>query len=132
MPPIPQDPVISEISQQFIRLQESSIIQDPMDVQSFLYPAEEAVFDDPEDLDEHIIALFEPASDDSDTGEVEFIPKVPTSEALEAIKKLRIYVGRQEEANLTLLWELNRQERVISGRKIESSKQQDIRGFFGS
>ena len=75
----------------------------------------EAVFDDPEDLDEHIIVLFEPASGDSDTGEVELIPKVSISEALEVMKKLRIYEEQQGEANLALLRELNRQEREISG-----------------
>ena len=101
-----------------------------MDIQSFLNPAEEAVFDDPEDLDEHIVALFEPASDDSDTGEVEVIPKIPISEALEALKKLRIYQEQQEDGNIGLIRELNREERAILGRKAELSKQQDIRGFF--
>jgi len=129
-PLIPQNSAVSEISQQFERLREVPTIRDLMDIQSFLNPAEEAVFDDPEDLDEHIVALFEPASDDSDTGEVEVIPKIPISEALEALKKLRIYQEQQEDGNIGLIRELNREERAILGRKAELSKQQDIRGFF--
>ena len=131
-PLIPQHLVVSEISQQFERLREVPAMQDLMDIQDFLNPAEEAVFDDPEDLDEHIIALFEPASDDSDTGEVEVIPKIPISEALEALKKLRIYQEQQEDGNIGLIRELNREERAILVRKAEVSKQQDIRGFFSS
>src|SRR5215469_621506 len=131
-PLIPQHLVVSEISQQFERLREVPAMQDLMDIQDFLNPAEEAVFDDPKDLDEHIIALFEPASDDSDTGEVEVIPKIPISEALEALKKLRIYQEQQEDGNIGLIRELNREERAILVRKAEVSKQQDIRGFFSS
>jgi len=102
-----------------------------MDVQSFINPVDEAVFDDATTLDEHIIGLFEPASEDSDD-EVEFIPKIPISEALEALKKLRLYEEQQEDANRTVIWHSSQQERVILGRKVESSRQQDIRGFFGS
>ena len=52
------------------------------------------------------------------------------SEALNALERLKLYEGQQEEGNKTLITALIKAERVIQGRRVTQVKQMTITSFF--
>jgi hypothetical protein len=131
VPPISQNPIINEITASFQRLYVISATSDLMDIQFFLNPSDETIKDDLEHFDEQIIAQFKPELEESDE-EDEILPSIPNSKALEALYKLRLYEEQQEDGDTARIRDFNRYEQVILGRKVELSKQVDIRTYFGA
>jgi hypothetical protein len=64
--------------------------------------------------------------------EDKILPSIPNSKALEALYKLRLYEEQQEDGDIARIWDFNRYEQVILGRKVELSKQVDIQTYFGA
>jgi hypothetical protein len=101
-----------------------------MDIDTFLNPAEEAVQDTPDDIDSQVLAQYGPELDDDSEGELEILPQIPLEEALEALRTLRLYEEQQAEGVPTLIYELDKHERVLWGRKLSLQTQRDIRSYF--
>ena len=93
----------------------------PMDINNFIDPIEEAVMDGPADIIEHIAAQFGPEqdaeSDEEDIGQ----PKIKISEALAALRLLRLYEKQQNDEDSTLLHLLNKHEQQIQDRRMKES-----------
>jgi hypothetical protein len=127
----PVDPaVLDDIQKAFSLLKVSTPIQDLMDIDTFLNPAEEAVQDTPDDIDSQVLAQYGPELDDDSEGELEILPQIPLEEALEALRTLRLYEEQQAEGVPTLIYELDKHERVLWGRKLSLQTQRDIRSYF--
>jgi len=76
-----------------------------------------------------IIALYNAPDDEESDNEVE--PQViKLNEALDALERLKLYEGQQEEGNETLITALIKAERVIRGRRVARVKQTTITSFF--
>ena len=69
------------------------------------------------------------APDKESDNEVE--PQViKLDEALDALERLKLYKGQQEEGNKTPITALIKAERVIQGRRVARVKQTTITSFF--
>lgn len=124
--------VMAEIQNALTLLRVSTPIQDQMDIKTFLNPAEETVQDTSSDIDSQILAQYGPELDhDSDSeSELEVLPQVPLDEAVDALKKLRLYEEQQQEGITSFIHELGKHERVLQSRKFSLQAQRDIRDFF--
>jgi hypothetical protein len=101
-----------------------------MDIDTFLNPAEEAVQDTPDDIDSQVLAQYGPELDDDSKGELEILPQIPLEEALEALRTLHLYEEQQAEGVPTLIYKLDKHERVLWGRKLSLQTQRDIQSYF--
>ena len=82
-----------------------------------------------EAIEASIIALYNAPDDEESDDEVE--PQViKLDEALDALERLKLYEGQQEEGNETLITALIKAERVIRGRRVARVKQTTITSFF--
>lgn len=128
----PEDLSIIQISNDFQRLCTISAIQNPMDIENFLNPAEEVVEDCPKDLEQHIIEQLEPEEpeDEEETIYMEEDPQITVTEALDMVKRLRLYEEQQDKGDTELIQQLNHYERRLGARRLEKQQQQDIRAFF--
>jgi len=76
-----------------------------------------------------IIALYNAPYDKESDNKVE--PQViKLDEALDALERLKLYEGQQEEGDETLITALIKAERVIRGRRVARVKQTTITSFF--
>lgn len=127
----PVDPaVLDDIQNAFSLLKLSTPIQDLMDIDTFLNPAEEAVQDTPEDIESQILAQYGPELDDDSEEELEILPQISLDQALEALRTLRLYEEQQAEGVPSLIYELDKHERILWGRKLSLQTQRDIRSYF--
>ncbi|KAL1961806.1 hypothetical protein VTN77DRAFT_1018 [Rasamsonia byssochlamydoides] len=124
------DPITNEVQHDFVQLRQVSSIQELMDLNSFLNPADEDIRDDREAIDERIIAQLEPTPEEDSDEEVEFHEKIPLSEAIEALRKLRLYEEQQDEGYQPILREFDQFERILLARRVNNAVQKDIRGYF--
>lgn len=108
---------IQEISSKLEQLRLKSRINDLMDIDQFLNPIDEVVEDSIEQLDDQILAQFGPEIEAESDEEIEVLPRITISEALEALKRLRLYEEQQEEGDSELIKALDRHEKLITGRK---------------
>ena len=86
-----------------------------MDINTFLNPVEEAIQDTPDDINSQILAQYGPELDDDSEGELKVLPQISLDEALEALRKLRLYKEQQEEGVSTLICELDKHECILLG-----------------
>ncbi|KAF4227133.1 hypothetical protein CNMCM8980_007764 [Aspergillus fumigatiaffinis] len=127
----PVDPaVLDDIQNAFSLLKLSTPIQDLMDIDTFLNPAEEAIQDTPEDIESQILAQYGPELDDDSEEELEILPQISLNQALEALRTLRLYEEQQAEGIPSLIYELDKHERILWGRKLSLQTQRDIRSYF--
>ena len=76
-----------------------------------------------------IIALYDAPDDEESDKEVK--PQViKLNKALDALERLKLYKGQQEDSNKTLITALIKAERVIRGRRAARVKQTTITSFF--
>ena len=82
-----------------------------------------------EAIEASIVALYDAPDDEESDEEVE--PQViKLDEALDALERLKLYEGQQEDGNETLITALIKAERVIRGRRAARVRQTTITSFF--
>ena len=98
-----------------------------MDIDQLLQPKEEDVVDTTEDIERAIIdELSPPQEQESDTKGVETLPRVTPSEAIQLLRRLRLYEEQSDDCNNSFIQQLERQERAIQGRRFEGLKQRRL------
>jgi hypothetical protein len=120
--------LINEISSDMLIMQ--NWVPNPMDIDNFLNPVDELVQDSVEAIDDVVLSEFLREVDEDEI--VVEHPRVSHSEAIEALKTLRLYEEQQEQGETQLIGALHKHERLIEARKIGGQKQSDIRSFFGA
>lgn len=120
-----------EIEQGLQQLQLSNSIQEAMDIKQFLNPAEEQVTDDLMAIDDIVLSHHTaPTQEEESDDEIEALPIVTASEAVDCLRKLRLYEEQQYDANQGLIQQLRCSERDILRRKARNQQQSDIRHYF--
>lgn len=104
-----------------------SNIKEPMKFEEFLSPAEEEVTDNIKNLDSITPGLFGAESND---GAYDALPKVPVTEALEALRRLRLFEEQQADGNQPLLMELLRHERLLIEKRMQDQYPTDLSSVF--
>ncbi|EER25802.1 hypothetical protein CPC735_042460 [Coccidioides posadasii C735 delta SOWgp] len=131
-----EDLSIIQISNDFQWLRMISGIQNLMKIENFLNPAQEVVEDSSEDLERHIIEQLELEElEDEEEKEKETINleadlQISTTEALDMVKRLRLYEEWQDKGDTELIQQLNHYERRLGARRLENQQHQDIRAYF--
>jgi hypothetical protein len=101
-----------------------------MNINTFLNLAEEAVQDTPNDINVQVLAQYGPELNDNSEEELEILLQIPLDEALEALRTLHLYEEQQAEGIPSLIYELDKHERILWGRKLSLQTQRDIRSYF--
>ncbi|OJD15333.1 hypothetical protein AJ78_04417 [Emergomyces pasteurianus Ep9510] len=103
-----------------------------MNIKNFLNSVKKVVNDSLEDLEQHIIEQLKLKEEKKEkkTLYIEFDMQIITTEALDMIKKLRLYKEQQDKEDTELIQRLNHYERRLEARRLEKQQQQDIRAFF--
>ena len=122
--------VLDDIQNAFSLLKLSTPIQDLIDIDTFLNPAEEAIQDTHEDIKSQILAQYGPELDDDSEEELEILPQISLDQALEALRTLCLYEEQQAEGIPSLIYELDKHECILWGRKLSLQTQRDIRSYF--
>ncbi|OJD10707.1 hypothetical protein AJ78_08358, partial [Emergomyces pasteurianus Ep9510] len=114
------------------RLCTISAIQNLMDIKNFLNSVKKVVNDSLEDLKQHIIEQLEPEKEKKEkkTLHMKFDIQITNTEALDMIKKLRLYEEQQNKEDTELIQQLNHYERRLEDQRLKNRQQQDIRAFF--
>ena len=76
-----------------------------------------------------IIALYNTLDNEESNNKVE-LQVIKLNKALDALERLKLYKGQQEEGNKTLITAFIKAERVIRGRRVARVKQTTITSFF--
>nr|KMM72253.1 centromere binding protein Cbh2 [Coccidioides posadasii RMSCC 3488] len=128
----PEDLSMIQISNDFQRLCMVSGIRNPMKIENFLNPAEEVVEDSSEDLERRIIEQLEPEEpeDEEETINMEADPQISTTEALDIVKRLRLYEEQQDKGDTEVIQRLNHYERRLEARRLENQQRQDMTAYF--
>ena len=111
-------------------------VKKAMDINSFLCPVEEVVQDSSEDiLDQvaHAYATGPGAERTHETDEEDDeIPPIKEKSALQALRHLRLYWEQQNGGDEVAMSHLDRQERDIIAKGMNTGRQSTITAFFGS
>ena len=106
-----------------------------MDLSNFLWPEEEEIEEvDSEEVLQQVIEVYSKAPEVEEEEEGEEQPReVPISEAINALRTLRIYEESIEHSDKQGLESLNRMERVLLRRQLEAKdaqQQKTLHSFF--
>jgi hypothetical protein len=121
---------VRDIENGLAQLQMSNRIHNIMDIQQFLNPADEAIDDSLDQLDSQVLAAFEPEVEDDSDEELESLPKISNTEALSALRSLRLYGEQQVNGKKAIIQALNEHEKDIQGRWAAQGVQRDIRSYL--
>lgn len=131
--PLGQDEMVQELQRGLQQLQFERRIHQMMDVNQLLNLAEEEVVDTIEDLDDHLVTLFSPPEEqESDTEGIEVLPKVPPRDVLRLLQSIKLGEMQSDDCNADYISWIERYERVIQKRHIDSLQQAGITGYFTS
>lgn len=102
-----------------------------MDVNQLLNLAEEVVEDTAKDLDSHLVALFSPPEEqESDSEGIKVLPRVPPREVLRLLQSTKLGEMQSDNCNADYISWIDRYEKVVQKRHIDSLQQAGIQGYF--
>jgi DDE superfamily endonuclease/Fission yeast centromere protein N-terminal domain/Tc5 transposase DNA-binding domain len=135
---LPPSAPVDDIHQGLRRLEQLSLIQDPMNVEAFLNPVEEAVQDEPGTIEELVLSqiqgptsIEEQEDEQGSEGEGEALPRITVSQALAGVRTARLLEEQREEGDLEVIQALNKLERRYLTEEVNSRRQSDIRSWLG-
>jgi hypothetical protein len=128
--------VLNEISVGLQKLQLSNIVREAMDINQFLNPIEEQVDDSLMAVDDIVLSQYsaennDSSNEDEEEDQVEELPQITATEALESLYKLRLFEEQDPDGNRQLIQLLVRHERELLRKKLYRQQQGDIRSFLG-
>ena len=94
-----------------------------MDVKNFLNPVEEDTPDLLMDIENQVLAQYGPEITGESDEEVEVAPRVSTSDALESLKKVQLFVEQQPESDQTITNQLSRLDWLVKSKLPEYQRQ---------
>jgi hypothetical protein len=108
-------------------------IFNPLPIQEFITPADEEISDSEGDILSHVIEAYskdqEDQKNDEDQDDVEILA-ISTSEAIKALECLKLYELQQDQGQKSNILALERLERSISERRVQSTKQMTLDNYF--
>ncbi|KAI6854140.1 hypothetical protein KC338_g9359 [Hortaea werneckii] len=112
-------------------LYQQARIKSLMDLSTLIEPADEAIYDKSEDLMDQIVEQYQPTPLEEPVDEyVEELPRVPASEALILLQRLRLHEEQSKDCNMDRIRDLERYERVLDRRLKDSLQQKTIDSWF--
>jgi len=123
--------LLAPITNDIIIMEQQGQIRDRMALTNFLNPPIEVIDDSDQEIVDSIIARFEPERLAEDDEEVEYIPHIKLTEALQALETLKLYEEQQEKGDEDFTKTLRYKERALKERKHTALKQSTIQGWIG-
>lgn len=126
-----EEETVLQVEELLDELEKQKVIKARMEILQFINPSDEMPQDITRDeLLDHVVEMFTPAAEEED--ELDQPPEISIDEAIEALKKLRLYEEAHEDFDRQSLTQYNRAERVLLRRKREIRASQTIQSRLHS